>query len=168
MKFSALPRFSALLAICATALAGCSKPGDDAGSRVGAPLPSPHEQERELAARYPDATATGSGLKYVVVEPGRGDAKPAKGQTVRAHYTLTLLNGAQIDSSSDRGQPFSFRVGQGEVIAAWDEAFLDMGKGEKRTLIVPPSLGYGTAGAGGGVIPPNAFLLFDVELVDFR
>ncbi len=111
------------------------------------------------------AKETASGLKYVVRKEGKGD-KPARGTRVRAHYTGTLVDGTKFDSSRDRGQPFEFNVGERQVIAGWDEAFLDMRKGEQRTLIIPPHLGYGDRGAG-GVIPPGATLIFDVELIDF-
>ena len=114
---------------------------------------------------YPDAQETDTGLMYVVTEEGSGD-KPEKGNQVTAHYTGKLLDGTKFDSSVDRGQPFNFSVGMSQVIQGWDQAFLDMKKGEKRTLILPPELGYGSQGAG-GVIPPNAYLVFDVELIDF-
>ena len=133
------------------------------------------QQEKELAALeaqqakletdYPDAVTTPSGLKYVVVEPGSGAETPTKGTTVTAHYTGKLLNGQKFDSSYDRKQPISFPVGDGMVIKGWDEAFLSMTKGEKRILIIPPELGYGPSGRG--PIPPNAVMIFDVELVDF-
>jgi len=123
------------------------------------------EIEKLIAQRWPNAIETTSGLRYVVTRAGAGDT-PRPGTTVTAHYTGMLLNGTKFDSSVDRGMPFRFPVGQGRVIKGWDEAFLGMKKGEKRTLIIPPKLGYGSRGAG-GVIPPNATLVFDVELLDF-
>jgi peptidylprolyl isomerase len=102
----------------------------------------------------------------VVKTEGEGE-KPQKGQTVVAHYTGTLMDGTQFDSSRDRGQPFNFVVGMGRVIPGWDEAFLDMKKGEKRILIIPYQLAYGEAGRP-PVIPPKATLVFDVELIDIK
>jgi peptidylprolyl isomerase len=107
--------------------------------------------------------STPSGLKYTVLKAGKGaTAKP--GQTVFVHYTGTLTNGKKFDSSRDKGEPFSFPVGQGRVIPGWDEALSTMKVGERRKLTIPPKLGYGAAGAG-DVIPPNATLIFDVELL---
>ncbi|CAM9489313.1 unnamed protein product [Sphacelaria rigidula] len=108
-----------------------------------------------------------SGLKYVVTKAGTG-AKPNAGDFVKAHYTGWLNGfddeGVIFDSSRDRGKPFSFRVGKGQVIKAWDEALINMKIGERRRLTVPPELGYGSRGAG-RVIPPDATLYFDVELL---
>lgn len=118
-----------------------------------------------LAELSKGAVETMSGLKFVVRKAGTGP-KPTKGAMIKAHYTGKLVDGTKFDSSRDRGQPLEFSVGVGQVIAGWDEALLDMRKGEQRTLIIPPHLGYGERGAG-GVIPPNATLIFDVELVDF-
>lgn len=106
---------------------------------------------------------TESGLKYVDVEVGTG-ATPQPGQTVVVHYTGTLEDGTKFDSSRDRNSPFSFKIGMGQVIQGWDEGLSTMRVGGKRQLIIPPELGYGARGAG-GVIPPNATLLFDVELL---
>ena len=106
---------------------------------------------------------TPSGLRYTILKAGKG-ATPKPGQEVFVHYTGTLTNGKKFDSSRDKGQPFSFKVGAGQVIPGWDEALSTMKVGERRQLTIPPKLGYGAAGAG-GVIPPNATLIFDVELL---
>jgi peptidylprolyl isomerase len=112
------------------------------------------------------ATATPSGLKYIITKPGTGP-KPSAGDSVKVHYAGRLMDGKEFDNSYKRGEPIAFKVGTGMVIPGWDEGIMLMQKGEKRTLIIPPNLGYGERGAG-GVIPPNATLIFDVELVDFK
>lgn len=104
-----------------------------------------------------------SGLEYQDVIVGQG-IEVQNGTNAAAHYLGTLKNGTKFDSSYDRGQPFTFILGTGTVIKGWDEGLLGMKVGGKRKLIVPPNLGYGDRGAG-GVIPPGATLLFDVELV---
>ncbi len=109
------------------------------------------------------AVTTPSGLKYEVLKAGDG-ATPKTGQTVVVHYTGTLVDGTKFDSSRDRGQPFSFKLGVGQVIKGWDEGLSTMKVGDRRKLTIPPELGYGARGAG-GVIPPNATLIFDVELL---
>jgi FKBP-type peptidyl-prolyl cis-trans isomerase FkpA len=106
------------------------------------------------------------GLKYTDDQVGTGAVATA-GKTAVVHYTGWLLDGTKFDSSRDRNQPFSFPLGAGQVIKGWDEGVAGMKVGGKRTLIVPPALGYGARGAG-GVIPPNATLKFDVELLDVR
>ena len=107
---------------------------------------------------------TDSGLKYEEVVSGDGAVAEA-GQTVTVHYTGWLTDGTKFDSSVDRNQPFQFLLGRGQVIKGWDEGVQGMKIGDKRTLTIPPQLGYGAAGAG-GVIPGNATLVFDVELLE--
>jgi len=113
---------------------------------------------------------TSSGLKITDTQAGTG-ATPKTGQTCVMHYTGWLYQdgkkGAKFDSSVDRGQPFEFPIGTGRVIKGWDEGVASMKVGGKRTLIIPPELGYGARGAG-GVIPPNATLLFEVELLGVK
>ena len=111
-------------------------------------------------------TTTASGLQYQDTQPGTG--AEATGGTCVMHYTGWLwTDGAKFDSSHDRRSPFSFALGRGQVIKGWDEGVAGMKIGGKRTLLIPPGLGYGARGAG-GVIPPNATLLFEVELLDLK
>ena len=114
----------------------------------------------------PQTVTTSTGLQYVDECVGNGPV-PKAGDTVVVHYTGTLTDGQKFDSSRDRNQPFTFKLGQGEVIRGWDEGFATMKLGTKRKLTIPPELGYGSRGAG-GAIPPNAILLFDVELLEIR
>lgn len=109
---------------------------------------------------------TNDTLQIEELKPGTGDEAVA-GKTVDVHYTGWLTNGTKFDSSVDRGRPFSFRLGAGEVIAGWDQGVAGMKVGGKRKLTIPPTLGYGARGAG-GVIPPNATLVFEVELLGVR
>ena len=122
------------------------------------------------SANAQEPVTTSTGLKYIDTKPGTG-AAPKTGQTCVMHYTGWLYEngkkGAKFDSSVDRGQPFEFPIGTGRVIKGWDEGVATMKVGGKRTLIIPPELGYGARGAG-GVIPPNATLIFDVELLGVK
>jgi FKBP-type peptidyl-prolyl cis-trans isomerase len=119
-----------------------------------------------IRQKYPTAHRSSSGLLQLVRAPGTGGS-PRVGDEVIAHYDGRLLDGTPFDSSYRNGVPFTFRVGTGAVIKGWDEAFLTMHKGEKRTLIVPYWLAYGVAGRAPS-IPPRATLVFEVELIDFR
>jgi peptidylprolyl isomerase len=126
-----------------------------------------------LAVRSAQAAGevtTPSGLRIIDTKPGTGPA-PQAGQTVTVNYTGWLFvdgkKGQKFDSSLDRNQPFSFTIGQGQVIKGWDEGVGTMHVGGTRTLIIPPELGYGANGAG-GVIPPNATLIFDVDLISVK
>jgi FKBP-type peptidyl-prolyl cis-trans isomerase len=112
------------------------------------------------------AQRTPSGLYYVQTKKGSG-ASPKIGQTVQVHYTGKLLNGNVFDSSVERGTPFEFMLGTGQVIKGWDEGIALMKVGEKGILLIPSSMGYGSNGAGGS-IPPNSVLIFDVELLGIK
>jgi len=106
-------------------------------------------------------------LKIETTQEGTGEVKTKSGDTISVHYTGKLENGTKFDSSVDRGTPFEFQIGAGMVIAGWEKGLLDMKVGEKRTLTIPSEMGYGAQGAG-GVIPPNATLIFDVELMGIK
>ena len=109
-------------------------------------------------------TKTDSGLEYVITEHGKGEQATA-GNRIKAHYTGKLEDGTKFDSSVDRGEPFLFELGAGQVIKGWDEGFALMHVGDKAVLKIPPHLAYGESGAG-GMIPPNATLIFEVELLE--
>ncbi|HEX8684607.1 MAG TPA: FKBP-type peptidyl-prolyl cis-trans isomerase [Ardenticatenaceae bacterium] len=114
----------------------------------------------------PNVVTTDSGLQYEDTQPGSGD-EAKSGQSVSVHYRGFLKDGTMFDSSLKRNQPFEFRLGAGQVIRGWDEGVAGMKVGGRRTLIILPDLGYGARGAG-GVIPPNATLIFEVELLAVR
>jgi FKBP-type peptidyl-prolyl cis-trans isomerase FkpA len=122
--------------------------------------PAPQSSQPAKEITMPD------GLKITDDQVGTGTEAQA-GKTVSVHYTGWLLDGTKFDSSKDRNQPFSFPLGRGQVIKGWDEGVAGMKVGGKRTLVIPPDLGYGARGAG-GVIPPNATLKFEVELLDVK
>tara|TARA_Y100001933_G_C18886677_1_gene516455 strand:- start:3 stop:878 length:876 start_codon:yes stop_codon:yes gene_type:complete len=111
------------------------------------------------------AKSAESGLRYVITKMGSGE-NAAPGDNVTVHYTGMLLNGEKFDSSLDRNQPFSFQLGQGMVIRGWDEGITYFNKGAEGTLYIPSTLGYGASGAG-GVIPPNAVLIFEIQVLDY-
>lgn len=119
----------------------------------------------EINNRWPDAQTTDSGIRYVVKKEGTGKTPPS-GTKVTVHYTGMFMDGRKFDSSVDRGKPFEFTVGAQQVISGWDETVLTMKTGEKRVIILPPAMAYGSRGAG-GVIPPNTWLVFEVELISY-
>jgi peptidylprolyl isomerase len=122
------------------------------------------EPPKPFDVKGKDTLTTASGLQYIVVEKGKDTTKAEAGKNVSVHYTGMLLDGKVFDSSVERGTPFDFGLGQGQVIPGWDEGIALMHVGDRLRLIIPANLAYGERGAG-GVIPPNATLIFDVELM---
>jgi len=128
--------------------------------------PAQSEPKSEVIMAEAETITTASGLQITVIEVGTED-KAEAGKTAVVHYTGWLLDGTKFDSSVDRGTPFEFPLGAGRVIKGWDEGVATMNIGGKVELIIPPDLAYGASGAG-GVIPPNATLKFEVELLDMK
>ena len=154
-------------------IAGCAAPSQNSATNAppASTAPAASEPQKESAPmdefQIPQNPSTSpTGLKYAVVHEGTGPVA-MRGQKVDVHYTGWTTDGKKFDSSRDRGAPFSFVVGQGMVIKGWDEGVAGMKVGEQRYLVIPPDLGYGARGAG-GVIPPNATLVFKVELVGIK
>ncbi len=157
----------AVILVCGLVLTGAWRSGSATSAapltQTNVPaLESPQEASTSMESNS-DLTKTSSGLQYRDLEVGTG-VMPQKGQQVQVHYVGTLENGTKFDSSRDRNQPFQFRLGVGQVIKGWDEGVSTMRAGGRRQLVIPAELGYGARGAG-GVIPPNATLIFDVELL---
>ncbi|MEZ5275024.1 MAG: FKBP-type peptidyl-prolyl cis-trans isomerase [Opitutaceae bacterium] len=126
----------------------------------------PAEDEDVIDQNWPGYMETPSGLRYIVQQEGTGP-KPLRGMKISVVYTAFLIDGTKFNENLDRENPFIFRLGSGEVILGWEEAFSDMRKGEKRVLIVPQALGYGLRGLGEKV-PRRATLIFYVEVVDIE
>jgi peptidylprolyl isomerase len=120
----------------------------------------------EIAAKYPDLTQTLSGLRYAILKAGNGEKTPA-GAAVEVNYKGMFLSGEVFDNSDFHGGPMELQAGARQVIPGWDETLLDMRQGEKRLVVIPPELAYGDRGAG-NVIPPNTFLVFEMELVRIK
>lgn len=159
-----------LLAGCGEESSMSSTPSSSTGSAASQPAATPTSrwdaaQLASLKAKYGDLQESTSGLLYRIITPGDGVTKPKPGQRVRTHYTGTFPDGKVFDSSVTRGQPFEFVAGVKQVIPAWDEAIQAMSKGEKRIIVAPYQLAYGERGAG-GVIPPRATLVFEMELLE--
>jgi peptidylprolyl isomerase len=166
-----------LAAVLALSLVACTQSGDTTSSESTAPATTAAETTAaettasgapagDTFAMPANLQSTPSGLKYSIEREGTG-AQPQTGQIVTVHYTGWLTDGTKFDSSRDRNEPYEFPIGRGRVIAGWDEGVAAMKVGEKRTLVIPPDLGYGPSGMG-GVIPPNATLVFAVELLGTR
>lgn len=154
VTFAQLMRALGISALALLLMLGACKTSKDAPSTT------------TTTQQKPQTMTTASGLQYVITTPGTGES-PKPGQTVSVHYVGKLTDGKEFDNSYTRGQPIDFVLGKGMVISGWDEGIALLNKGAKATLTIPPALGYGARGAG-GVIPPNATLVFDVELVSFK
>jgi peptidylprolyl isomerase len=168
-KFSLASGGRGLAAVAAFAVIACSACGQEQPNNTATQEQSTvnttdtRTNEMSQQTNQGNIQTTPSGLQYEEIQVGTGP-NPQPGQQVTVHYTGWLKDGAKFDSSVDRGRPFDFTIGKGQVIKGWDEGVMSMKVGGKRRLIIPPELGYGQRGAP-GAIPPNATLVFEVELL---
>jgi FKBP-type peptidyl-prolyl cis-trans isomerase FkpA len=171
---SAKPLANSLtMILTALAIVACSKSEKPEGEEVPAPAAVAEPATAPAAAATPSTGTEAMPLSKTDLTPGKG-AEIKSGQTALVHYTGWLYDaatpenkGKQFDSSVG-GEPFEFSLGAGHVIAGWDQGVVGMKPGGKRRLVIPPDMAYGSKGAGGGLIPPGATLVFDVELVEIR
>jgi peptidylprolyl isomerase len=156
----------ALVTILASSAYGQTRKGPATSRRAGRSGTARVKPKANTPGQPSLATTTSSGLTFIITRHGMG--KPLKaGDTVLVHYTGLLTNGTKFDSSLDRNEPIAFPLGMGRVIKGWDEGIAKLRVGDQATLIIPPQLGYGARGAG-GVIPPDATLIFIIEVVDVK
>jgi peptidyl-prolyl cis-trans isomerase A (cyclophilin A) len=155
-----------LVSIPASFVHGQTRKGTAASRRAGRSGAAKAKTKAPTQVQPSLATTTPSGLTYMITRHGTGK-QPKAGDTVLVHYTGLLTNGVKFDSSWDRNEPIAFPLGQGRVIKGWDEGIAKLRVGDQATLIIPSQLGYGAFGAG-GVIPPDATLIFVIEVVDVK
>ena len=156
-----------LVAVPVSLTYGQTRKGTAASRRAGRSRATKLQPKANTQRQPSLARTTPSGLTYIITRSGTGK-QPKTGDTVLVHYTGLLTNGVKFDSSLDRNEPIAFPLGMGRVIKGWDEGVAKLRVGDQATLIIPPQLGYGARGAGGGVIPPDATLVFIIEVVDVK
>jgi FKBP-type peptidyl-prolyl cis-trans isomerase len=157
------PLLLACLAFCA-----CDQEKVAAGPELGASPYSMSDRDKKLVAeKFPGVTASPTGVISIIRKPGEGTATPRHGALVIMNYELRLLDGTFVESTQKQGEPFKVNIGVGRVIKGWDEAVMQMHKGERRTIVLPHYLAYGVTGSP-PQIPPYATLVFELELIDFK
>lgn len=166
MTLKTTPRILVIIAVILLSLTGSMVTVQGQTKQVSARGKRTKRIKPTAIVKLPTATTTPSGLVYVITRRSNG-RRPQAGETVVVHYTGLLATGAKFDSSLDRAQPLSFKLGVGRVIKGWDEGIAKLHVGEQATLIIPPQLAYGPAGRP-PVIPPNSTLIFLVELIEIR
>lgn len=158
-----LPLLFACLALCA-----CNQDKPAAEAELGATPYSMSDRDKKLVAeKFPGAVASPTGVISIIRKPGEGTATPRHGAVVTMNYELRLLDGTLVESTAKQGSPFVVNIGVGRVIKGWDEAIMQMHKGERRTIVLPHYLAYGVTG-NPPQIPPYATLVFELELLDFK